>query len=150
MKNETIREIIYQSYSNLAMAHSAVEKKQENYASFNFMIRAKLLKGLTNGTMNIRSIFDDEKIKLQSGKICNYCGSPKNLALDHIFPVKHGGKDDAENLRNYLLSGGFLHIDDNYGMQPYIVKELKKVFPNKELIEIPKIHQIFNIFYFFI
>ena len=52
--------------------------------------------------------------------------------------------DDAENLRNYLLSGGFLHIDDNYGMQPYIVKELKKVFPNKELIEIPKTHQIFN------
>lgn len=52
--------------------------------------------------------------------------------------------DDAENLRNYLLSGGFLHIDDNYGMEPYITKELKKVFPNKDLIEIPKSHPIFS------
>jgi hypothetical protein len=56
---------------------------------------------------------------------------------------------DAENLHNYLISGGFLHIDDNYGMQPYVTKELKKVFPNKELIEIPTNHEIFNIAYKF-
>lgn len=56
---------------------------------------------------------------------------------------------DVENLRNYLISGGFLHIDDNYGMQPYIAKELKKVFPNNELIEIPANHEIFNIAYKF-
>lgn len=56
---------------------------------------------------------------------------------------------DAENLRNYLLSGGFLHIDDNYGMEPYIKKELKKVFPDKELLEIPKSHPIFNSVYTF-
>ena len=56
---------------------------------------------------------------------------------------------DADNLRNYLISGGFLHIDDNYGMQPYITKELKKVFPDKELIELPKTHPIFNIAYKF-
>ncbi|MDT0559184.1 DUF4159 domain-containing protein [Ichthyenterobacterium sp. W332] len=53
-------------------------------------------------------------------------------------------EEDAENLRNYLLSGGFLHIDDNYGMQPYIEKELKKVFPNKELLELPANHPIFS------
>ncbi|XMO86381.1 DUF4159 domain-containing protein [Algibacter sp. AS12] len=51
---------------------------------------------------------------------------------------------DAENLRNYLMSGGFLHIDDNYGMQPYITKELKKVFPDKDLVELPNNHPIFN------
>ncbi len=56
---------------------------------------------------------------------------------------------DAENLRNYLISGGFLHIDDNYGMQPYITKELKKVFPDKELVELPATHAIFNIAYKF-
>ncbi|MFD2541632.1 DUF4159 domain-containing protein [Lacinutrix gracilariae] len=56
---------------------------------------------------------------------------------------------EAENLRNYLISGGFLHIDDNYGMQPYIVKELKKVFPNQELTELPANHGIFNIAYSF-
>ena len=62
------------------------------------MIRAKLFKGLKEGTMNMRSIFDDEKIKLQTGQICNYCGSSKKLALDHILPQRFGGKDNAENL----------------------------------------------------
>jgi len=57
--------------------------------------------------------------------------------------------DDAENLRNYLVSGGFLHIDDNYGMEPYITKELKKVFPENALVELPANHDIFNIVYKF-
>ncbi|MGG5488132.1 DUF4159 domain-containing protein [Gaetbulibacter sp. PBL-D1] len=57
--------------------------------------------------------------------------------------------EDAENLRNYLISGGFLHIDDNYGMRPYVTEELKKVFPNAQLIELPKSHDIFNIAYKF-
>jgi hypothetical protein len=95
---ETVRELIYLSYSNLAMAHTAVYKQQEKYGAFNYMIRARLFKGLKNGTMNMRTIFDDEKIKLQTGQICNYCGSPDKLALDHIFPQKFGGQDDAENL----------------------------------------------------
>ncbi|MEP3839154.1 MAG: DUF4159 domain-containing protein [Algibacter sp.] len=56
---------------------------------------------------------------------------------------------DAENLRNYLMSGGFLHIDDNYGMEPYITKELKKVFPEKDLVELPSNHPIFNYVYKF-
>ena len=51
---------------------------------------------------------------------------------------------EAENLQTYLLSGGFLHIDDNYGMNQYISKELKKVFPNNELVELPSSHPIFN------
>jgi hypothetical protein len=57
--------------------------------------------------------------------------------------------DTVENLRNYLISGGFIHIDDNYGMKPYIEKELKKLFPNNELIELPANHAIFNIAYKF-
>jgi hypothetical protein len=52
--------------------------------------------------------------------------------------------EDAENLRNYLISGGFLHIDDNYGMEPFITKELKKIFPNQDLIELPSTHEIFS------
>lgn len=97
-KIETVRDLIYYSYANLAMAHTVVDKRQEKYGMFNFMIRAKLFKGLKDGTMNMRSIFDDEKIKLQTGQICNYCGSTDKLSLDHIFPQKLGGKDDAENL----------------------------------------------------
>jgi hypothetical protein len=57
--------------------------------------------------------------------------------------------EEAENLRNYLISGGFLHIDDNYGMKPYLIKELKKVFPDKELVELPNTHPIFSIAYKF-
>lgn len=52
--------------------------------------------------------------------------------------------DDLDNLKNYMLSGGFLHIDDNYGMRPYLEKELQKLFPDKELIELPSNHEIFN------
>ncbi|MDR1384062.1 MAG: HNH endonuclease [Planctomycetaceae bacterium] len=95
---DTVREKIYCSYSNLAMAHSAVTKQQEKYDKLNYMIRAKLYKGLTIGTINMRTIFDDEKIKLETGQVCNYCGSHEQLSLDHILPQKYGGKDDAENL----------------------------------------------------
>jgi len=94
----TVKEILFWSYANLAMAHSAVERKQEKYNPFNYMIRAKLFKGLIDGSMNIRTLFDDEKIKLQIGNKCNYCGSIENLALDHILPKKLGGKDTGDNL----------------------------------------------------
>ncbi len=97
-KIETVKELIFYSYANLAMAHAAVDKKQTEYGMISYMIRAKLFKGLKEGTMNMGTIFSDEKIKLQTGQICNYCGSPENLALDHILPQKYGGKDDAENL----------------------------------------------------
>ena len=89
---------MYWSYSNLAMAHTAVDKKHDKYTPFNYMIRAKLFKGLMDGSMNIRTIFDDEKIKLLSGIRCSYCGATNDLALDHIFPQKYGGKDAGDNL----------------------------------------------------
>ncbi|MFK7781609.1 DUF4159 domain-containing protein [Psychroserpens sp.] len=100
--------------------------------------------------------------------LINYCNAnintkinpnPETVDIGSIdifqFPMLHMtghgnvffSDNDAENLRNYLISGGFLHIDDNYGMEPYIKKELKKVFPNQELIELPASHKIFNIAY---
>ena len=51
---------------------------------------------------------------------------------------------EVQNLQNYLRSGGFLHIDDNYGMDQYIRKEIAKLFPNDALIEIPANHAIFQ------
>lgn len=50
---------------------------------------------------------------------------------------------EAENLRNYLMAGGFLHIDDNYGLDPFIRREMKKVFPELDFIELPVTHPIF-------
>ncbi|RMB59582.1 DUF4159 domain-containing protein [Dokdonia sinensis] len=57
--------------------------------------------------------------------------------------------EDAENLRNYLESGGFIHIDDNYGMSEYLPKELKKIFPDQELQELPATHPVFSTAYKF-
>jgi len=51
---------------------------------------------------------------------------------------------EAENLRNYLIGGGFLHIDDNYGMDPFIRVALKKVFPEQTLTELPFEHLIYR------
>lgn len=51
---------------------------------------------------------------------------------------------EARNLRKYLLGGGFLHIDDNYGLDQYIRREMKKVFPELEFKEIPFNHPIYN------
>ena len=74
--------------------------------------------------------------------------SPDLLSYPFIHMTGHGNVvfSDSEmiNLRNYLTSGGFLHIDDNYGMDEYIRKELKKVFPNVALVEIPANHAIFQ------
>lgn len=75
-------------------------------------------------------------------------GSSNIFQYPFLHMTGHGNvvfsEEDAENLRTYLLSGGFLHIDDNYGMEPYLRKELDKVFPNKKLEELGKDHPIFE------
>lgn len=52
--------------------------------------------------------------------------------------------DEAKNLRKYLLAGGFLHIDDNYGLDPYIRPQMKKVFPELDFVELPFSHSIYH------
>ena len=65
-----------------------------------------------------------------------------------VFMTGHGNvfftNEEALNLRNYLISGGFLHISDNYGLDKYIRRELAKVFPKLTLQEIPSNHPIYN------
>ena len=74
--------------------------------------------------------------------------SPDIYLYPYIYMTGHGNvtfsDDDAENLRNYLKSGGFLHIDDNYGLDPFIRIEIKKVFPNAQFVEIPFDHPIYH------
>ena len=52
--------------------------------------------------------------------------------------------EEAENLRNYLIAGGFLHISDNYGMDVYVRREMRKVFPGMDFIELPFDHPIYR------
>ena len=75
-------------------------------------------------------------------------GSKEIFNYPFIHMTGHGNvlfsETEVKNLKTYLLAGGFLHIDDNYGMDPYIRRELKKIFPKNNLIELPANHSIFN------
>ena len=74
--------------------------------------------------------------------------SPDIFQYAYVGMTGHGNVSftdmGAENLREYLLSGGFLHADDNYGMKPYFIEAMKKVFPDKQWKELPADHPIFN------
>ena len=75
-------------------------------------------------------------------------GSPDLFLYPYVYMTGHGNvvftRQQVENLRNYLTSGGFLHIDDNYGLDTYIRLEMKKVFPNLEFVELPFEHPIYH------
>lgn len=75
-------------------------------------------------------------------------GSLDVMSYPFVHMTGHGNVifSDQEiiNLRNYLYSGGFLHIDDNYGMDEYARREIKKIFPDLNLVEIPAQHPIFQ------
>lgn len=74
--------------------------------------------------------------------------SPEIFNFPFIHATGHGNiifsESEAGNLRTYLEGGGFLHVDDNYGLDEYFRREMKKVFPKKELIELPPSHPIFH------
>lgn len=75
-------------------------------------------------------------------------GSPEIFGLPFLHMTGHGNvvfsDQEAENLRTYLLSGGFLHIDDNYGMDKFVRTSIKKLFPENELVELPFNHPIYH------
>jgi len=89
---------------------------------------------------NLQTDFDTdfETVEVGSADLFNY-------AFVHM--TGHGNvvfsSSEAENLRNYLIGGGFLHIDDNYGMDPYVRTAMKEVFPELEFIELPFEHEIY-------
>ncbi len=75
-------------------------------------------------------------------------GSPDIFNYPLIHMTGHGNvvfnMQEVENLRKYLTNGGFLHIDDNYGMDKFIRNEMKKIFPELELSELPVSHPIYH------
>ncbi|RIV30502.1 DUF4159 domain-containing protein [Flagellimonas lutimaris] len=75
-------------------------------------------------------------------------GSVSIFKYPFLHMTGHGNvfftDEEVQNLRTYLLSGGFLHIDDNYGMEPYLKRELEKVFPDEPLEELGSDHPIFS------
>lgn len=80
--------------------------------------------------------------------------SSDNLyAFPYLYLTGHGNmrfsNSEALRLRHYLQRGGFLHVDDNYGLDTYLRREMQKVFPGQEFIEVPFDHPIFHTVYDF-
>lgn len=90
---------------------------------------------------NIGTNIDNEPAIIEANNLNIF-----NYPFVHV--TGHGNiifdQNEIENIRNYLLSGGFIHIDDNYGMDKYIRKEIDKIFPNNDLLELKNNHPIFN------
>ena len=90
---------------------------------------------------NLKTTINPEQaiVEVSSSELFNY-------PLVHM--TGHGNvvfsNQEADNLRKYLVAGGFLHISDNYGMDKFIKSELKKVFPELDLVELPFSHPIYH------
>ena len=88
-------------------------------------------------SMNLSA--DEDAVEVLSRDLFSY---------PYVYMTGHGNVvfsvEEAQNLRNYLIGGGFLHIDDNYGLDKFIRIELKKVFPELELVELPFTHPIYH------
>lgn len=90
--------------------------------------------------------------ELQTGLQADYptveVGSSELFLYPMVHITGHGNvifdEQEAKNLRTYLLAGGFLHIDDNYGLDKYIRREMKKVLPECEFVELPFSHPIYH------
>lgn len=90
-----------------------------------------------NLDMNIEG--DEAVVEPGSAELYNY---------PFVHMTGHGNfvftDQEADNLRNYLIGGGFLHIDDNYGLDPFVRPQMKKVFPELDFVELPFSHPIYN------
>ena len=75
-------------------------------------------------------------------------GSQELTNYPYIHATGHGNivfsPQEIDNLRTYLISGGFLHIDDNYGLKDYAMAQMQKVFPDSKWVELPYSHPIFH------
>ncbi|MGV6845196.1 MAG: DUF4159 domain-containing protein [Lutibacter sp.] len=92
-----------------------------------------------NKNINTRLNKNPTPVEVGSSTIFNY---------PIVFMTGHGNvlfsEQEAANLRAYLISGGFLEISDNYGLNKYIRREMKKVFPKLDFIELPNTHPIYH------
>ena len=94
----TVREQIAFSYAELARAHVALKDSRLKYTQLDHIIRDNLRRGLIDGTKSMRSLFDDERIKMKVQQACYYCGDKQQLCVDHLIPKMRGGPDASDNL----------------------------------------------------
>lgn len=91
------------------------------------------------------------KVKVNTSETILSLSDEELFRYPFLFMTGHGNiklsKDESKILRTYLTNGGFLYADDDYGMDEGFRREMKKVFPDKELIEVPYDHPIYHSFY---
>lgn len=95
---ETVRQHIAWSYANLARAHAALDVGATKYTRTHHMVRARLFKGLSTSAMQMRTLYDDERVKLNYPQACCYCGATNSLSIDHLIAKIRGGEDHSDNL----------------------------------------------------
>ncbi len=97
----------------------------------------------------IKFINSSSNVRIQEKEEVVEPGGSQIFQYPYVYMTGHGNisfsESDAKNLRTYLISGGFLHIDDNYGMfkNGYIRREMKEVFPELTFIPLPFNHDIY-------
>ncbi len=94
----TVRESLFWSYANLAMACTGDRHDEPTYQQVDYIVRNKIYHGLLRGTLQLGSFLNDEKLKMHTSDACCYCGSQSDLTLDHLIPQFRGGKHSADNL----------------------------------------------------
>lgn len=96
----------------------------------------------------IQFIAQNTTIQLDQEEYIVKPGGTQIFQYPYVYMTGHGrfllSPEEAANLRSYLLSGGFLHVDDNYGMDKYVRMEFKKVFPELDFVELPFDHPIYH------
>ena len=92
-------------------------------------------------------------LKVNPGQKVVSADDPKIFTYPFIYLTGHGNikfsQEEVENLRRYLKNGGFLYADDDFGMDKSFRREMKKIFPELDFVEIPFDHPIYHIFYDF-
>ncbi|MEO0293190.1 MAG: DUF4159 domain-containing protein [candidate division WOR-3 bacterium] len=98
-----------------------------------------------------KEINNRTKIKLPEEEIVLSLDDPEIYSYPFLFLTGHGkinlSKKELENLRKYLWNGGFIYVDDDYGMDEFFREEIRKAFPEHNLVQLPQDHEIYNIFY---
>lgn len=94
----TIFDRIAWSYANLARAHAALSAGRASYSRTDHIVRSRLFGGLRSGKMSMRSLYDDERLKMLAVRECAYCGVTGKLTVDHLIPRMKGGTDQGANL----------------------------------------------------
>ena len=96
----------------------------------------------------LKFLMTNTKIKAENEENRIKLSDPELPTHPYLYLTGHGNirlnDEEIIALRDHLLNGSFLHADDNYGLNQSFLREMKRVFPNKDFVEIPHYHQVFH------